>query len=107
MPGYLWTVRVVWAMGLEVATVLTLGSSPTGPAVNIAGDPAPGWEQAWGSGAQGPEKGSLEGGWTLHCLSSWALRSPVLCQQALAPPCRISPQHCGAWLSQEAAPEWV
>lgn len=41
---------------------LLWGSSPTGPAMNIEGDPAPGWEQAWGSGAQGPEKGSLEGG---------------------------------------------
>lgn len=30
--------------------------------MNIEGDPAPGWEQAWGSGAQHPEKGSLEGG---------------------------------------------
>lgn len=64
---------------------------PPTPAVNIKGDPPLGWGLAWASGAEAPRKGGL--GRRLDsplCLSNWARRSPVLCQEALAPPCHFS-----------------
>lgn len=80
------------AVGLEVATIVSLGMAPTGPAVNMAGDPAPGWGLALGSCAQSPEKGSLEGGRTLHSVFLAGLCEAQSCARRLWPhPIRFLP----------------
>lgn len=84
-PGCLWTVRIVFAVGLEVATIVSLGMAPTSPAVNMAGDPALGWGLALVSGAQSPEKGSLEGGRTLHSIFLAGLCEAHSCARRLWP----------------------
>lgn len=62
-PPCLWTVSIVWVLVCLRVDSLEgdhndCSENPlhSTPAVNIKGDPSPGWGMAWASGARGPEE---------------------------------------------------